>query len=368
MHIVHFSDAKFWGGNEQQLIVLLTSEVLNKEITQSLICLEGSPLYDTAKSLGLEINTISPYSKYSIKGAKEYGNLVKKINPDAIHIHNSGAVTRHYVSTLVTKLPHKVIFAKKGLSSSSTFMSRIKYNMPCIKKIICVSKDVVRGFSESIAPKNRENMVVVYDGIDVHFVADKNIESLKKKFDIPEDGIIIGNIANHTDAKDLPVLINLANELVNNQNRKDIYFMQIGGEKKQTPQLKEMAANFNLGKNFIFHGFCNDAKSIIEQFDIFVLTSKREGLPISIMEAMFAKCPVVTTRAGGIPEIIFDNETGKSADVGDYKTLAKHISYLLENPEEKQRIVDAAYQHVITDHSETKSNKDTLAVYKSVCQ
>ncbi|MDC1105290.1 glycosyltransferase [Prolixibacteraceae bacterium] len=366
MHIVHFSDAKFWGGNEQQLVILLESSILNKEIKQSLVCLNESPLHNKAKELGVDCYAISPFGKYSIKGANEYSRVLSEINPDIIHIHNSGAVTRHYMATVVKNIDYKVIFAKKGLSSSSTFISRVKYNMRCIKKIICVSKDVVKGFSKTIKSSNVDTMTVVYDGIDPEYVPNPNVSQLKDEFNLPDNAVIIGNIANHTEAKDLSVLIHLANELVNKMEMKNVFFFNIGGHKKRTQTFKKLVSDFNLKQNFFFYGFCDDAKSKIPQFDIFVLTSKREGLPISIMEAMHLRCPVVTTRAGGIPEIITNGVTGMSAEVGDYKTLAVHVKYLLDNQHERKHIIDAAYKHVLKYHTTEKSILTTLEVYKEV--
>lgn len=73
MNIVHFSDAKFWGGNEQQLLLLLKSNYLNERINQKLICLNGSPLHKKAEKLDIETYTIDSSSKYSSLRIKSNG-------------------------------------------------------------------------------------------------------------------------------------------------------------------------------------------------------------------------------------------------------------------------------------------------------
>lgn len=366
MNIVHFSDAKFWGGNEQQLLLLLKSNYLNERINQKLICLNGSPLHKKAEKLDIETYTIDSSSKYSLRQANKYMQLLQKAKADIVHIHNSGALTRHYLSYHYKNNDFKVVFSKKGLSSSSTMFSRLKYNMKTIRKIICVSEYVRKGLLETLFHRNHHKLEVIYDGIDLNYIPNPEIMSLTEHFPESKGKIIIGNIANHSVAKDLPTFIQFAKELKEKDTENRFFFIQIGEETKETPQLIRIVKNEDLSSCFRFFGFSKDARSYLYQMDYFVMSSIREGLPFVIMEAMNARCPVVSTAAGGIPELVFHHKTGMLSKIEDSKDLANHLYYLFEHPEEKLKMTQAAYNYMQQKHSEQLNMEHTLQLYIEV--
>lgn len=366
MNIVHFSDAKFWGGNEQQLLLLLQSDYLNERINQKLICLNGSPLHKKAEALNIEIYPFESSSKYSLRGARKYMELLQKAQADIVHIHNSGALTRHYLSYHYKNNDIKVIFSKKGLSSSSTMISRLKYNMKSIRKIICVSEYVKKGLLETVFHRNHHKLEVIYDGIDVNYIPNSDIMTIAEHFPESEGKIIIGNIANHSIAKDLPTFIRFAKELKEKDFEDRFFFIQIGEESKDTEQLIRIVKNEGLSSCFRFFGFSKEARSYLFQFNYFVISSIREGLPFVIMEAMHARCPVISTAAGGIPELVFHHKTGMLSKTEDFKDLANNLLYLIEHPEEKIKMTQAAYHYVLHNHTEQQNIENTLHLYNEV--
>jgi glycosyltransferase involved in cell wall biosynthesis len=78
------------------------------------------------------------------------------------------------------------------------------------------------------------------------------------------------------------------------------------------------------------------------KFDLMVLPSIMEAVPISIMEAMMLGVPVVASSVGGIPEIIDDGVNGLLVPPNDAGSLAQRIAWLWENPQEKKKIIENA--------------------------
>ena len=112
-------------------------------------------------------------------------------------------------------------------------------------------------------------------------------------------------------------------------------------------------------------GFRQDIPQILPELDIFLITSKTEGLGTSILDALACNVPVVAAQAGGIPEIIIDQQTGLSAPVGDSTKLAQQVNYLLQNPVLKNQLIRNATKHLEAFTTATMANK-TLNVYEKV--
>ena len=96
--------------------------------------------------------------------------------------------------------------------------------------------------------------------------------------------------------------------MVNNLNRKDIKFIQIGEFTKNTPELKQLVKDKGLEDAIIFTDKIENASSLVPQFDAFLMTSQREGGPTSVLEAMLLGTPVVSTQVGVVPDVIQDGK------------------------------------------------------------
>jgi glycosyltransferase involved in cell wall biosynthesis len=83
------------------------------------------------------------------------------------------------------------------------------------------------------------------------------------------------------------------------------------------------------------------------QFNIYLMSSEREGLPITIYEAFYQKTSVVSTKAGGVPEAITHNVNGLLSEIKDYKDLAKNILILIKQPKLKDAFVEKSYSLIL---------------------
>src|SRR5690606_13345940 len=258
------------------------------------------------------------------------------------------------------------VFSKKGMGRSSSFLSKFKYNYKNLSAIICVSEKVKREFSEILSKKNRKKSIVIYDGISTLRIKNAN-HLLLKQIDLQETKFKLINIGNHVRAKDLPTLIQMMNVLVNDLGEKQVQLVQIGEFKDGiTDKLQQMIDRFQLNNHVKLTGFIEDASSYLSQFDIFVMSSEREGLPLTIYEAFYKKIPVVSTKAGGVPEIISDDKNGLLVEIGDYKNMALKINQLLYDKDKQQSFCDAGYELFINNYSARQCALNTKNLYKNL--
>ena len=329
MNILHVSGSTSWGGNEQQLLYLI--EGLGKyNVTQSLFCFQTSPLMEKVEHLEIEILAIPKSSPFSKKYRKSLSEFVSTKHIDIIHLHTSDSLTGYVVTDMFLGLPVKTIFSKKAVSSKTSFLSKFKYNYHHIDSIVCVSEYVKKHFKKVLNTKNHHKLSVIHDGVDENVKETPVKLNLKEKLQLKNSTFIIGNIANHTKAKDLPVMVETLNYLVNTLKLNDVHLVQIGNFSKRTQVLKNKIKEYGLESHITFMGFVENAFMLFPQFDIFLMTSEREGGPTVVLESFKNKIPVVTTKVGIIEECVKNGEHAFVAEVGDFESLGESI-FTLKN-------------------------------------
>lgn len=366
MKILHLSGSKnHWSGNEQQLADLISN--LNElGVENAIFCYQDAAIEAHAKENNIVHFSQERKSIYSPKLAKSLKNVIQKQKIDTIHVHTSNFLTVFMVSDLLFHLNIPCVFSRKGFSEKSSFVSALKYNYKNINRTICVSKAVKKGLMNFVKPKNHDKLVVIYDGISTQKNEISNPLNLREKFGIDANKKLIGNIANHVPAKDLETFIKTAHHLIHQLHQTEVHFIVIGEETAITPSLNELIDELNLTKQITFAGKIPHAKELIPQLDIFFMSSKSEGLPLTIYESFLYEKPVVSTVAGGIPEAITDEENGFLADIGDYETLAKKLNRLINEPSLNQKFIEKSRQLLHEKFDAKICAKQTLDLYKEI--
>lgn len=366
LKVLHISGARSWGGNEQQLIDLI-HELKIQNVENIVLGVAGSPLED--ECLKKYISFI-PAKKNKLNKFANYRflkRITEDLKPDVLHLHTSDSLTTFVISDLIYKIKIPSVFSKKGMGRSSSFLSKFKYNYRNISAIICVSKRVKEDFSEILTKKNKSKLTVIYDGVSPEILSQKTEFEIRCKDNIPNEKILIGNIANHTPAKDLHTLINTADHLINSLKEKNVAFAQIGEFSQITEQLKSEIKKRNL-EDFIFlQGKQPKAYAYNKQFDIFLLTSEREGGPTSLLEAMLFDNPVISTNVGIVSEIIENGQNGFISNPKDYQSLAKNIQELMLDDNLKTRF-SANKDLVLSKCNNKKTTTQTKLIYQKIIQ
>jgi glycosyltransferase involved in cell wall biosynthesis len=147
---------------------------------------------------------------------------------------------------------------------------------------------------------------VLFHGVDTTAVASHRAarERLREELGVT-DRVVIGNVANLRESKNLPLLLEVADQVT--AECPDAVFLQVG----QGPLAEELHAAhaaLGLGERFRFLGFRPDVLDVMSAFDVFVLSSDVEGLPVAVMEAKAMGLPIVATTVGGLPTAVRDGE------------------------------------------------------------
>ena len=138
------------------------------------------------------------------------------------------------------------------------------------------------------------------------------------------------------------------------------------GEGELRDHLERQVREHHLEKHVLLPGFRTDVLGCIKGFDLFAMSSVTEGLGTSILDAMACSRAIVATRAGGIPEIVEDGETGVLVAPRDHTAMAEAIVRLLRDGALRRQMGDAGFARVQARFTVERMVAETAAVYARV--
>jgi glycosyltransferase involved in cell wall biosynthesis len=234
-----------------------------------------------------------------------------------------------------------------------------------VGKFVFVSEDTRRKFSYEVPPRRG---VVVYDGLEVG--AQEPAEAVAEvRREFGAEGVkLVGMVARVAPQKDFPTLARAAARVL--AERGDVRFMVVGDYEEANrghyEEVRRALEDAGVERQFIFTGFRADVARLMSAFDVFVLCTHFEGLPLVILEAMARGRPVVATAVDGIPEIVIDGETGLLHPHGDDGALAARLLSLLGDEARAARLGEAGREFVKMKWSRERFAADMVGLYRDV--
>jgi len=361
MKVLHVSTPLSWRGGEQQATYLCHA-LKDLHLEVSMLCPENSAMFTQMKDSRIKVLTFKKRGFLDLSLAKTIAKACKSSSFDLIHTHDSHAHSAAVLSATVFGNALPIVVSRRvDFSVSATPFSKWKYNHASVKKIICVSATIKKMTEPSIV--NPEKLCIVHSGIDVakyNFSQQENI--LKKELNIPEEVCLIGNLSALADHKDFPTFMNTAKATMESDPK--IQFI-IAGSGAEEAYIKKFISDHQLQNKIHLLGFRKDVPKVMKSLDIFLITSKTEGLGTIVLEAFAAGVPVVATRAGGIPELVNNGVTGLLNDVGDVNGLKNSLLKILGDRELKMHLANNA-KIKVADFTYKATAEKTLKIYYEV--
>jgi glycosyltransferase involved in cell wall biosynthesis len=199
----------------------------------------------------------------------------------------------------------------------------------------------------------RQKMFVVHSGLEEGPFIEARARTLACRRLTEATGkrpTIITCVAHLKTVKNHRLLVEAARRLA--AVRDDFLIFLVGAGPRE-PSIRRRIARYGLADRVFMTGVRQDIPRILGQSDIFVLQSRWEGLPVSILEAMASGLPVVATRVGGIAELVANGETGRLVPSGDVAALTAALNRLLDDPDLRRRMGEAGRRR-FREHFEQK--------------
>ncbi len=323
------------------------------------IMTQGDSAYRGAmEAAGIRVIDFVPRRKFGRRDAAFIRRHLLHGRHDILHLFNNKAIAAGVRAA--RGLPVKVISYRGQTGNVHRYDPTcwLTHLHPRIDRVICVA-DAVR---EDMARQrlDPDGCVTVHKGHDLAWYTDPPAD-LQALLGIPPGTFVVGAVANYRPRKGLENLIAAARDL---PPQARIHFLLVG-RGTDHPRLVNMLAASSFRDRFHFLGYRDDACSLIAACDCSVLPStKREGLPKTVLEAMaYGICPVVTD-TGGSAELVASGESGLVVPPGDPGALAKAILRLYEDPAEARRMGARARQRIENEFNIRQTIDKTLQVYR----
>jgi glycosyltransferase involved in cell wall biosynthesis len=206
-------------------------------------------------------------------------------------------------------------------------------------------------------------IVIIPNGICLDINGDPLPETLRSEFGLTPDDIIIGVIARLSPEKGHCHLLRTAQMVVQHEPR--ARFLLVGDGPLRSVLEQEAEAR-GLKGSVIFTGVRRDMPRIYALLDLVVSASLREGLPISLLEALAAGCPVIATRVGDVPRIVRDGVTGILIDPGDEAGLGRAIMDLLKDAPRRRNLGQEGKRLVGEHFTAKRMARDYATLYGDI--
>ena len=247
---------------------------------------------------GLDVLCFDIKHIIDIRAVSKVVKYIRSNQIDLIHAHlpHSGIVAR--LAGQITDTP--VVYTEHNvwgrLQPAMRWLNRLTFSLNT--SAIAVSQDVA-DFMKGVDPKA---IRVIDNGIDCAGLAGTPDESeaVRREFNVPGDHFIIGKVANLAPKKNHENLLQAVAIFLKSYPKATLVL--VGQHFDRLTGLQNLAGQLNISGQVRFIGGREDVPRIVRAFDLFVMSSDFEGLPIAMLEAMALKKPVIATAVGGIPE------------------------------------------------------------------
>ena len=272
--------------------------------------------------------------------------MLRRRQVTAVHSHEFGMAVYGTAATLLLRLPH-VITMHGNMWMTDAYRRRAALRWAFRRSVAtAVSDDTRRHLIRALGVPT-ERIRTVLNGVpDV--VGDRGM--LRRELGLTDGTILVSAVGNLIERKGHAFLLRALANVASTDPEAD-WHLAIAGEGVERPTLEAIARDLRIADRVHLLGHRRDVADVLAASDIFVMPSIWEGLPLAVLEAMFAGAAVVASGISGIPEAIPSDETGLLVPPGDVEPLATALRRLIRDGGLRRAIGEAARARAKTHFS-----------------
>lgn len=330
----------------------------------------------TVKGMGRSLNPAPDYFAY-----RELKKLIKNFKPDIVHTHAAkpGALGRlaaasSNVPVILHTFHGHVFHSYFNSLKTKFFINTERYLAKKTDAIIAISeqqkKELVNDFK--IAPEEKFKVVPLGFDLDKFQVGqEEKRKKFRMEFNVADDEVAIGIIGRLVPVKNHYLFMKAIKHVLDNTNKKVKAFIIGDGETRSDLENigRETGISFSTENDrehhspLVFTSWRGDVDVIDAGLDIVCLTSFNEGTPVSLIEAQAANKPIVSTRVGGIADIVKEGETALLADVHNNDVFCDHLLRLVQDDDLRKHLGGNSRQYVMQKFSYQRLVSDMSNLY-----
>jgi glycosyltransferase involved in cell wall biosynthesis len=295
---------------------------------------EDLPLHQALMAGGVSVTPVVIRGRHYLDELRQITDVLGRVAPDIVHTHG-------YRSDLIAgraarSQGFKTVSTVHGFTGGD-WKNRLYERLQSrsfrrFDAIVAVSRPLVARLTGQGVPRDRIHLIPNGWGGSPPAL---DREEARRILGIPADEFVVGWVGRLSREKGADVLLDSLPMISGSTT------VSILGEGRESDRLRTQAESLGISNRIRWHGTIPGANRLYRAFDVFALSSRTEGTPIALFEAMAAGVPIVATAVGGVPDVIRDEEAqlvpGESP-----RELAQAIVALLENPGRRKSLAEAA--------------------------
>jgi len=342
---------------------------------------EGSMEY-VARERGVEPVFISSLQREveplgDIESARHLLELIRRHRPHILHTHTAkaGAVGRIAALLAGRDRPKVIVHTFHGHVLRGYFNQPLAGSFRLIERRLARHTDALIAVSPEVrddlvrlgvAP--RERIAVVRLGLDLE--ARTNVDPAARaeeraRLGIPEDRFVVGWLGRFTEIKRVDELIRAFAALRARDVDADLVLV---GDGRSRTEMATLAAELGVRDRSHFVGYREDVGELFASFDVVALTSANEGTPVTLIEALAARRPVVATDVGGVGDVVKDGASGFLVEPGDVEAMAERLSRLAGDGDLRRAFGQYGHDFVVPRYSIPRLVDDIDDLYQSLLE
>jgi glycosyltransferase involved in cell wall biosynthesis len=349
-----------WGGGPDKTILLSAERHDRTRVDVVVVYIrdvrdQEFSIGEKARAKGLTFYEIEERGKFDIRVLKTLREIVLRHDITLIHAHD-------YKTDLFAFLLRRWLWRRKlALLSTAHAWVMLGFRGELYRRL---DLRLMRRFDHLIAVSHatKKEMVddgvpsdlisVIHNGIDTEVWARSKLSiSLRAELNLTGAFPVIGYVGRIMPEKDLETWLRAAALVRKRFPQARFVMVGEGKDNSYLEQLKRLAAELGIAERTHFPGYRSDLLPVYASFDLFLLSSRREGLPNSILEAMAIGLPVVTTDVAGAKELVVNGETGFIVPQQDVQGLARAVLTILGDEQHRSAMAQAGRRRVECEFS-----------------
>ena len=335
MRVTHVMASGERGGGADHLVGLLP-ELLRVGIDCGAVVSPGGPLAARLETLSVNVCRVEMMrSRLDVAAIGRLRHELTRQAPDIVHAHG----TRGAFFVALGRPPAPLVYTAHGLAYRQSAAAWRRGVMLGAEALVCRSAASVVSVSEAdLKDLRRRRLVGPADGVHIpnavntERFAPRDRTAARLRLDLPVDAFVVGTVARLVPQKSVQDLVEAA------LTYPEVTLVIVG----DGPLRGELEARAGAARDRIhFLGARDDVPDILPAFDVFALSSRWEGEPIALLEAMATALPCVATAIAGVREVLRDGQLGILTEVGQPPAMATAMRLLHSDPDLRRRLGEA---------------------------
>ncbi len=367
-HIAHLVHGLTVGGAER-LALRMGEHLPADEFRVSYLCLDELGTWGTElQRAGGAVHLLNRQPGFDWRCARRLAALMRHERIDLVHAHQ---YTPFFYALAARHLHARppILFTEHG----RWFPDFPRPKRMLFNRALLGRRDRIVGVGEAVRRALVDNegipaarVGVIYNGVDLTPYRNPGRDRvtvrqrLRQELGIPESALLLAQVARLDDLKDHATAVRAMVRIV---AAVPPALLLIVGDGPERTKIERLIADLGLEHHVRLVGTRSDVPDILLAADLFLLSSKSEGIPLTVIEAMAARLPVVSTDVGGVGEIVVTNETGLLVPAGDDVALAAAAIELLNDAPRRAQLGEQGFRRAIDKFDEARMHRDYRALY-----